>query len=159
MARPTRLGSSSGSEPSGLLAAPGDYSAYLAKEVGGEITTLTAPVQFEVVPLREGALQGSSPAEAAAFWRSYENSVRSSSAVNRALGIEVTRVEAMKTALSRTNMAPGDLDERLNNLRTILQDLEDRLFGNRAKRQVGERVRPNVDRILVPRICESFTGS
>jgi hypothetical protein len=139
-----RLRSPSSSGSSGLLAAPGNYSATLAKEVGGEITTLNPPVHFEVVPLREGALQGSSPAEAAAFWRSYENSVRTSSAVSLALGTEITRIEAMKTALSRTTTAPGDLDERLNHLRTKLQRMEERLYGNRAKRQVGEKGSPTV---------------
>lgn len=41
--------------------------------------------------------------------------------------------------------APGDLDERLNRLRTNLQDIENRLYGNRTKRQVGERVSPTVE--------------
>ncbi len=136
--------SSSDSEPAGLLAAPGTYSATLAKEVGGEITILSPPVHFEVAPLREGALQGISHSESAAFWRSYEDAVRASSAVNRSLGIELARVEAMKKALSRATVAPGDLDERLNLLRTKLKDLEDELYGNRAKRQVGEKWRPNV---------------
>ena len=138
------LGSSSGSGSLGLLAAPGNYSATLVKEVDGEITTLNPPVRFEVVPLREGALQGSSYAEAAAFWRAYENSVRTASAVNRTLGNELNRVEAMKTALSRAAIAPGTLDERLNRLRTKLQDIDDRLYGNRAKRQVGEKRSPTV---------------
>jgi len=136
--------SSSDSEPAGFLAAPGTYSATLAKEVGGEITILSPPVQFEVAPLREGALQGSSYSESAAFWRLYEDAVRSASAVNRSLGIEQARVEAMKKALSRAPAAPGVLDQRLNHLRTTLTDLEDELFGNRAKRQVGELTRPTV---------------
>jgi len=50
----------------------------------------------------------------------------------------------MKKALSRATTAPGDLDERLNLLRTKLKDLEDELYGNRAKRQVGEKWRPTV---------------
>ncbi len=119
----SRMNAETLSEASGLLAAPGDYSATLAKEVGGEITTFGPPVRFEVVPLRGGALPGSSYAEAAAFWRSYENSVRTASAVNRTLGGEMNRVEATKTALSRATAAPGDLDERLNRLRTKLQGI------------------------------------
>jgi hypothetical protein len=141
------LGSASSSfdfEPAGLLAAPGDYSATLAKEVGGEFTILSDPVQFEVEPLREGALQGSPYTESAAFWRSYEDAVRGSSAVSQSLGTELARVEAMKTALSRATTAPGDLDERLNNLRTRLMRLEEELYGNRAKGQVGEKTRPSV---------------
>jgi hypothetical protein len=131
-------------EPAGLLAAPGKYSATLAKEVGGKITILNPPVNFEVVPLRKGALQRNSHSESAAFWRAYEDAVRTSSAVNRSLGIELTRVEAMKKALSRATTAPGDLDERLNRLRTKLQDMEDKLYGNRAKLQVGQMTSPNV---------------
>ena len=101
----SRMNAETLSEASGLLAVPGDYSAILAKEVGGEITTFGPPVRFEVVPLRGGALPGSSYAEAAAFWRSYENSVRTASAVNRTLGGEMNRVEAMKTALSNASTA------------------------------------------------------
>jgi hypothetical protein len=56
----------------------------------------------------------------------------------------MNRVEAMKTALSRATTAPGDLDERLNRLRTSLQEMDDRLYGNRAKRQVGEKTSPTV---------------
>lgn len=56
----SRMNAETLSEASGLLAAPGDYSATLAKEVGGEITTFGPPVRFEVVPLRGGALPGSS---------------------------------------------------------------------------------------------------
>jgi hypothetical protein len=51
----------------------------------------------------------------------------------------------MKKALSRATIAPGDLDERLNRLRATLQDIEDALYGNRAKRQVGERTRPTIE--------------
>jgi DNA repair ATPase RecN len=127
-----------------MLSAPGNYSATLTKEVGGEITTLSGPVHFEVVPLREGALQGSSPAEAAAFWRSYEETVRNSSAVSQTLDTELDRVEAMRTALSRSSAAPGELDERLAQLRKTLQKLQDDLTGNRAKNQVGEKQSPNV---------------
>ncbi len=131
-------------EAAGLLAAPGSYSATLVKEVNGEMTTLGAPISFEVVPLREGALAGSPPSEAAAFWRAFEDAVRTSSAVNRSLANELARVEAMKQALARARVEPGDLDQRLNQLRTKLQSLEDALYGNRAQREVGQNTRPNV---------------
>ncbi|HSR67272.1 MAG TPA: glycosyl hydrolase [Acidobacteriota bacterium] len=140
----TGSGSPSGPQPSGMMAAPGTYSATLSKEVGGEITSLGASIEFEVVPLMEGALEGSSPAETAAFWRAYEGAVRVASAVNQALGNELARLQAMKTALQRTPAAPGQLDTRLNGLRNRLLELQERLFGNRAKNQIGEKTRPTV---------------
>jgi len=81
---------------------------------------------------------------AAAFWRSYEDAVRNSSAVSQSLDTELARVEAMRTALSRATDSPGELDERLAQLRSRLQKLQDDLTGNRAKRQVGEKQSPNV---------------
>lgn len=147
--RLTSNSSSSDDEPSGLLAAPGSYSASLAKEVNGEFTTMTGPVHFEVVPLRESALQGSSPADAAEFWRSYEDAVRDSSAINKTLTTETARVEAMKKALSRAAAAPGDLDDRINSLRVALQSIEEELYGNRAKREIGENTKPTIgDRLF-----------
>ncbi len=137
--------SSSGDEPSGMLAAPGSYTAVLAKEVNGEMTILTPPIQFEVVPLRERAVQGSSYTDVVAFWRLYEDAVRDSSAVDQSLVVELARVDAMKKALSRATSAPGDLDVRLARLRAVLQSVEDALYGNRAKRQVGVGVRPNIE--------------
>ncbi|HSR51538.1 MAG TPA: glycosyl hydrolase [Acidobacteriota bacterium] len=136
--------SSSAAQASGMMAAPGTYSATLAKEVNGEITALGSSVSFEVVPMREGALEGSSHAVTAAFWRSYEDAVRTASAVNQALGNELSRAEAMKTALARAPAAPGNLDSRLNDLRSSLLDLQERLFGNRAKGRIGEKTRPTV---------------
>ncbi len=127
------------------MAAPGDYTATLSKEVGGEITTLSLPIRFEVVPLRTRTLPGSSPGEAAAFWRSYEMSVRSSTALSQSLRTELARVDAMQKALSRATVAPGELDKRLNKLKKVLQAIEDELYGNRAKRQVGEKRRPTIE--------------
>jgi len=140
-------------EPTGMLAAPGRYSAILAKEVDGEVTTLSTSVHFEVVPLREGVLPGNSHDDASAFWRAYEDTVRLSSAVNRMLEVELARIEGMQTALSRATIEPGDLDERLRLLRITLQELEERLYGNRAKRQVGEKMKPTAgDRLSSVRL-------
>ena len=134
---------------SGLLAAPGRYSATLAREVNGEIEVSNAPIHFDVVPMREGALQGSSPDEAAAFWRSYESTIRMASAIDKSLGSELKRVEAMRIAISRAAVVPGDVDARLKKLRAALQAIEDDLYGNRAKRQVGEKTKPTIgDRLF-----------
>jgi len=141
--------SSDDSEPSGFLAAPGLYTATLAKEVDGHIALLTTAIEFDVVPLRSGALDGSSPEEATAFWRSYENTVRNTTAVGKLLSAELARIEAMKIAASRATVAPGDLDARLDDLRTTLQTIEEDLYGNRAKRQIGEKTKPTIgDRLF-----------
>ena len=55
----------------------------------------------------------------------------------------------MKMALSRAASAPRDFDERINNLRVTLQVIEEELYGNRAKREVGEKTKPTIgDRLF-----------
>jgi photosystem II stability/assembly factor-like uncharacterized protein len=141
--------SSDESEPSGLLAAPGRYTATLFKEVEGQIASMSTAIEFDVIPLRQGALPGSTPDEAATFWRSYEETVKNSTAVDEMLSVEMARVEAMKKAVSRATLVPGELDSRLNSLRTALQSIEEDLYGNRAKRQIGEKTKPTIgDRLF-----------
>ncbi len=50
-----------------------------------------------------------------------------------------------RNPLSRATVAPGELDERLSDLRVALQGIEDELYGNPAKRQVGEKRRPTIE--------------
>jgi photosystem II stability/assembly factor-like uncharacterized protein len=137
------------SEGVGFMVAPGTYSAQLSKQVDGVQTDLAGPVTFDVVPLRSGALEGSTPDEVAAFWGALSDATGRSSAVQMALRNEKSRVETMQKALLRATAPPGDLDTRLHTARAALLDLDSMLSGNPAKREMGEKTRPTVlDRLL-----------
>ena len=118
--------------------------ATLYKQVDGEVTNLSGPVEFTVEPLRSGALEGNDPSEAAVFWRSYEDVSRSISAVQVTLGNALEKVQAMQKAVARTTSVPGDLDARLHDLRQDLMDLAEDLNGNPSKQQVGEKTKPTI---------------
>ncbi len=51
----------------------------------------------------------------------------------------------MKVAITRANVVPGELDEWLSQHRENLQSLEDILYGNRAKLQVGEKMAHTIE--------------
>jgi hypothetical protein len=129
---------------SGVLAAPGDYTVTLSKEVDGVVTALSGAVPFEVVRMYEGALPGSPDEEVAAWWRDCARLHRATTALSRALNRTVVRVEAMRVALSRTPAAPGELDQQLYDLRQTLYAFDERLNGNRSRRAVGEKIAPTV---------------
>jgi hypothetical protein len=135
---------SGGGEPEGLMAAPGAYSVTLSKSVGGVVTPLSDPQTFEVVPLRRGALEGAPYEEVAAFWREFEDVTRKSSAVQIALSEALKRAAAMRTVLSRTPAAPGELDRRLHSVRQSLLELDGLLYGLASKREVGEKTKPTI---------------
>ena len=132
-------------EPKGMMAAPGTYTATLSKQEDGTITQLAGPISFEVEPLREGALEGTEPAVAAAFWRDYEDATRSASALQVSIGNAMMKVEKLQESLARSTMEPGEMDAKVHGLRSNLINLEASLLGNPAKRMVGEKIKPTVN--------------
>ncbi len=137
-------------EPEGMMVAPGVYTVTLSKKIDDEVHELSAPVQFEVEKMRDGALEGASPEVVAAFWREIGEMLHATTAATLALKNTIGRVEAMKEALSRAETAPGELDQQLYQLRMDLLDLDEQLHGSRSKQEVGEKTDPTVlDRLSV----------
>jgi hypothetical protein len=135
-------------EQPGAMAAPGEYTVTLSKQVDGIVTDLSDTVPFVVERLRKGALQGAEPAETAAFWQEVAQMQKQTSAASKALEKGLKRIDHLKVVLSRTPSAPGELDPQLHQLRQALLELDGRLNGNRSKRQVGEKRNPTiVDRV------------
>jgi hypothetical protein len=131
-------------QSSGLLAAPGSYTVTLSKQVDGVVTPLSAPQPFDVVPLRKGALEGAPHTEVAVFWRAVDDATRQNSALVVMLREALNKSVAIGTALMRTPARPGDFDARLHEIRQRLLDLDGRLNGPAAKREVGEKTRPTI---------------
>ena len=138
-----------GGPPRGLMAAPGTYTVSISKQQNGTITPLSKTKSFEVVPLRKGVLPAASPADVAAFWRSYETTVQNGSALNLALENAIKKVERMKVVLLQSNADVGTIDEKLHNVRKDILTLDSQLFGNRSKQEPGEKNNPTVgDRLF-----------
>jgi photosystem II stability/assembly factor-like uncharacterized protein len=141
-------GSSDEGNQSGALAAPGEYTVTLSKQIDGTITNLSEPVPFTVERLQKGALEGAEDEDVAAFWQKIARLQRATTAASLVLQNALKKVDAMQTALSRTAAAPGDLDKQLYQLRQTLLEFDEQLNGNRAKRNVHERINPTLNRRL-----------
>jgi hypothetical protein len=127
------------------MVAPGTFTATLMKQIDGNFTRLSDPVNFDVVPLRSGALEGASPDETVAFWQEIQEFRRQTTAVSSALRKAIDKTELMRQALIRTRINPEELEQQLLNVRAQLLDLDRQLNGSRAKREVGEEDMPNVN--------------
>ncbi len=137
-------------EPKGFLSAPGTYTVTLSKKIDGKVTQLSEPVEFEVVPLHAGALEGSTPDLAVAFFRKLEDLQRELSAVSLTLKKTTARAEAMHKALKLSEVQPGTLDSELYQLRQQLYELDQQINGNASKNEIGEKHSPTVtDRLQV----------
>ena len=128
----------------GMPAMPGTYTATLSKMIDGTITELSGPVSFEVVPLREGALEGASPEKMLAFGKKVEAFYNDYSVVNYMMENSMGRVNALQIALSRADETPGELVSELYNLNKRMMDIQDEMEGNSAKEEVGERNNPTI---------------
>jgi len=133
------------SESSGVMAAPGEYTVTLSKQVDGIITDLSAPKPFTVERMWKGALEGSDPKETAIFWQEIAKLQRATTAASLALRKALKKVEVLHIALSRTPAAPGKLDKQLFDLRQALLELDEKLNGNRSKQQIGEKNNPTIN--------------
>ena len=145
---PTAIGLNNGNDDRGLMAAPGKYTAAISKYVDGVHTALGEPIEFEVVPLREGALEGAPPAEVAAFWRAYEEAVGQATAIDISMSNAMKQVNAMQKALAKSEAAPGTLDDRIHALKQKVLALEADLNGMAAKREPGEKTKPTIGQRL-----------
>jgi photosystem II stability/assembly factor-like uncharacterized protein len=139
-----------GDPNSGFMAPPGTYSVTLSKKTDGMVTEVAGPESFEVVRVFEGVLEGTPPADTAAFMREVAVLQRGVSAASQATAIGFKTIENLEKALARSTIDPGTLDSELEALKQKLYDLDGDLSGNRSRRAMGEPRVPTVsDRLRV----------
>jgi photosystem II stability/assembly factor-like uncharacterized protein len=138
-----------GEPPRGLMVAPGSYDVALAVQAHGETRMLSEPRRFAVKPLRGGALEGASPEEVAAFWRRYEEAVRTHTAMAVTLARLKTKVGRMAGVIEHSRTDPLEIDPRFHELRAGILELDGRFAGHRSKGELGEKAAPTVgDRLF-----------
>jgi hypothetical protein len=126
----------------GFLAMPGTYTATLTKVEAGTVTVLSDPTTFEVVPLREGVLEGPPHEQIAAFREEVEALQQALSTTSNRLQKQLDRVHAMQTALARAEQDAPQLVQQLHDARMELLQLNEEMNGSEAKEQIGERTPP-----------------
>jgi hypothetical protein len=127
-----------------VMAQPGTYTVSLSKQVDGVITELSEPVEFDIVPLRKGALEGASPEEVVAFWKAVQKLQGEVTTASLTLTKSIKQLKGMQRALKYSTSAPGDLDTRLHELLQKLLVMDTELNGNKSKDEVGEKYFPTI---------------
>lgn len=128
----------------GPLAQPGTYTVSLAQMVNGEMKVLDGPSEFEVEPLREGALEGASSEEVAAFRKQMDNLSRDMSLATYMFEESKKRLGGMEAALSRTKGDISELAGQLFALKQKMAEMEMMVSGSPSKNEVGEKNPPNM---------------
>ena len=136
--------------PRGYLAAPGRYTATLVRQLDGKTEPLADSIEFDVVQMRSGALPGSPPEIAVAYWQEVAALERSVNGAVATITATFERIDYLEQALQESVTDPAAFDAELHALKEELYDLEARLVGNQAKAEIGA-LEPHtiVDRLTV----------
>jgi photosystem II stability/assembly factor-like uncharacterized protein len=145
-----RSGGGGGWFGGGFMAVPGTYTATLSKVENGMVTELSEPMEFDVVPLREGTLEGAEYDEMVAFQNDVIELQQEITAFENTVEEHIDRIKAMQTAYSRADQEDADLEQRLHQTHMDLLNFMEKMEGSEAKDEIGERNPPTPsDRMFV----------
>jgi photosystem II stability/assembly factor-like uncharacterized protein len=134
--------------PSGPYAATGTYKATLAKRVGGVVSPLADPVEFQVKYVGPSPLPAEDQKQLAEFQKQLVKLQRDLTTAVAAASDITTRLEAIKTALDLTPNAPAESRDTVRKLlaahrETIRKLTGDAILGARNENvptSIAERV-------------------
>ena len=124
---------------SGSMAAPGKYEGQLIKEINGVYTSISEKVTIEVVPLRKGSLEGSTPDVVAMFWKEVEIMNGKVSALNTTFENAKKRLDMMMKAYERSPKLNAEVNQSMLNLKNKMIELEYMLSGSQSRDEIGEK--------------------
>ena len=122
----------------GAMVIPGNYSASLHLEKEGSVTPLDGPISFEVKPIREGVLKGASYEDYDSFRVALTELMKEMNAVQDVFSESIKKHKALKVALSRSNIAPGQIERQLASLDNEINAIN-KLSGSPSRSEIGER--------------------
>jgi photosystem II stability/assembly factor-like uncharacterized protein len=125
-----------------VIATPGDYTVTLSKRIDGKYTDLAAPQKFKVIPLKEGALKGSSHDDIKDFIEYHQTFQEDLTATTTTLSKQLLMIDAMKRAVAKAKNPTYDLEKKIYDTRMQLLEIEKELSGDKTKGEIGEKSDP-----------------
>ncbi len=130
--------------PSGPLALPATYTVTLARQVDGEITELSAPQSFEVVPLDIATFTAEDKQAVLAFRKKIARLRRAVAGAVRSAGEARNRLDHLRQAVLDTPAADLALLGDVEKLAVRLADIEAALGGDPTLRKREEPMPPSI---------------
>jgi hypothetical protein len=123
---------------------PGTYTVTLAKDVDGELTELTEPVEFDVIPLELATFAAEDKQAAMAFQKKVAGLQRAVRGALRAAGEAQSRINHIREAFIATPGADPELLSEIQSLEMRLNDLLIELRGDRSKARRRAPTTPSI---------------
>ncbi|MCB9259036.1 MAG: glycosyl hydrolase [Ignavibacteriales bacterium] len=131
-------------EQSGFLAAPGNYSVSLCKQINGEVVKIAGPVNFSLEKLYNGALKERSYNEIIAFIDDLNNLQNNVSASKIILTKSFKRIEAFQRSAEKVGSSISGVFLKIHQTKQKLFLLDEQMNGNKSKEEIGEKYDPTI---------------
>ena len=131
-------------ERSGFMALPGNYTVTLSKQIDGVVTDLAGPKSFTVKRLYDGALKRADDEKQIAFTNEVTNLQKSLTAAAIKLSNATKKVNALQAAAIKTSSDNSEILSNIYSVKQKLFDLEETMYGNKSKNEVGEKNNPTI---------------
>jgi photosystem II stability/assembly factor-like uncharacterized protein len=127
---------------SGYPAPPGSYTVTLSMVQNGTSRELAGPAQFNVVPLREGALAGIESGQMETFRIKVQGARQELEMAHYRLNRAGQMITAMKRAYYSLDHTEPELLEKIHGIEQRQQELGVALNGYQTKEEIGEKQLP-----------------
>jgi len=124
---------------SGTFAAAGTYTVTMYANVKGEITTLSQPQTFEVETINENVLKNPMQNSVDTYLESLKSFKTEVDVTMSSFNKASKRLVALEKATIYMAKEPGAIEKEISNLKIKMQSLEQKLYGNASKREIGEK--------------------
>ncbi|NNE99336.1 MAG: glycosyl hydrolase, partial [Pyrinomonadaceae bacterium] len=133
--------------PSGIPAAPGQYTAALLKREGSQITQLATPVSFELKPIRTGYLKGSTYTETLRYLQEVSEARRKATAAQAVLSDMEKNLALLRAAIDRAPRNVASLETAFKAIRDEMNALDNDLNGLDSRNRKGAQPTTTATRI------------
>ncbi|MCH8825092.1 MAG: glycosyl hydrolase [Planctomycetes bacterium] len=123
---------------------PGTYTVTISKQVNGEITDLTEPEPFNIVPLARGTFQPEDQAEINAFHKKVVKLYSAVQAAGKALSEAQDQITGIAKAVFNTPDADQTLAHEAHELNNRLKDISLALNGDNLPSRYQEPTLPGI---------------
>ncbi len=131
-------------ERRGFMVMPGRYTVTLSKQIDGVVADLAGPKNFTVKRLYDGSLKRADDKKQIAFTNEVTILQKELTAATIKLGNAIKKVDALQAAASKINNDNSEILKNLYSVEQKLLDLDELIYGNRSKSEVGEKNNPTI---------------
>lgn len=139
-----RISNNPSSYYSTTFADEGNYTVSMFSNLKGEISTLSEPQTFKIERIRENVLSNPMVSKMDTYIKDLKGFKLTYETAIKAYNNASKKVSAFEKATAYIEAEPGSLEKEMSDLKKQMQMLNQMLYGNSSKMEIGEKDNPSI---------------